>query len=124
MITETPKIIQIGVVPDISATSGAAIVAILAMMLQKPMELAVNSVGKVRELPRYTLVKREQLPNLTTNTSRGSVMRHALSHPQTAIANEPTAALVLEIMSAVFSPRYFTNNPEHALATNSLELLE
>lgn len=64
VIVHKPTTIHIGIVRlGSSATIGANIVAIRQTMLQIPREVAVNKVGKSAELPRYTMLKEEAIPN-------------------------------------------------------------
>ena len=113
-----------GKVPGISATSGAPIVADLAIMLQIPIELAVKSVGKSRAFARYTAVKRVETPSLVIRTRMGKVQTPVAFQPQVMMRRDPTAAKRFARKRVGLSPQKLIRIPAVRLAIRSLAPLK
>merc|ERR1719469_421078 len=98
-----------GKVPGISATSGAPIVADLAIMLQIPIELAV---------------KRVETPSLVIRTRMGKVQAPVAFQPQVMMRREPTAAKRFARKRVGLSPQKLIRMPAVRLAMRSLAPLK
>lgn len=113
--------IQIGVTPSISATNGAPIVTNLANILQIPIEVALNKVGKRTSFPRYTMLKAAEIPNFVNKSRIGKVQVPSALYPQIPITKPPIAVLPKDNIRDHFIPILLNAGAEATVATQSLK---
>jgi hypothetical protein len=107
----TPKRIQMGVTPSISATMGAKTVAARHPMLHMPMLVAENSVGNSIALLRKAMLKVDEMPSTVARISAGSKYGLSESNPKKMIIKEPAMQMELVQIREVRTPIVFKVNP-------------
>jgi len=112
-------ITQTEVVPGTSASNGAPIVAVLAKILQMPMDVTANKVGKTMPFPMYTMKKRPDRPTFAKSTSIGKTHYPLACQPHTIIRTEKVQAKPLAATIPHFSPRNRKTTPPNKVDTNS-----
>ena len=117
----TPRAIQLGVTPSISAIIGEAIDPVRATMLHKPIEVAVNRVGNRIAFPKYTKLNAIDAPNLLNSTKIGIIQSlvSAVSKPQIAIKKRPIELMVNDVKMPHRTPRYLKRKPADVQASIS-----
>lgn len=83
---------SIGRGADLTATSGARIVAILAKKLQNPIAVAQNKVGKISTVQTYTITKPAEIPNFAKMIKKG--INPGCAAPHIKIQIPPTTEIM------------------------------